>query len=302
VTALILPAALIASSALGQATAPKAFATAQQAADAMVKAAAAGDVKALQAILGPEGNGIIPSGDPVRDKQDLARFTERASQKMTVSSDPNNPNSLILVIGADDWPSPFPIVKGPDGKWRFDAAQGKVEILARRIGSNELDTILLLRGYVEAQEEYAADLHDGAKIRQYAQKLISSPGKQDGLYWKNADGTHGGPAGEGVAHAIAEGYTDKSQPYNGYYFRTLTAQGPSARLGERNYIYKGMMIGGFAAVAWPANYGVTGIQTFQVNNDGLVYQKDLGPDTAKLAAAIMAFEPDKTWLVTEDEP
>ncbi|HEY7369506.1 MAG TPA: DUF2950 domain-containing protein [Thermoanaerobaculia bacterium] len=302
VTALSLSAALIASGALGQAAAPKAFATAQQAADALVKAAGAGDLKALQAIFGPGSKDIIPSGDPVQDKQDLARFAERARQKMTVSSDPNNASNLILVVGADDWPMPVPIVKGQDGKWRFDAAQGSEEILARRIGSNELDAILLLRGYVEAQHEYASELRDGATMRQYAQKFISTPGKQDGLSWKLPDGTHAGPAGDAVARALAEGYTDKSQPFNGYHFRILTAQGPSARLGQRNYIFKGMMIGGFAAVAWPANYGVSGIQTFLVNHDGLVYQKDLGPETATLAAAITTFDPDKTWLVTEDEP
>jgi hypothetical protein len=302
VIALGILTGTLAAGAASPPAGPKAFDTAEQAAHALVKAAGAGDVKALQAIFGPEGKDILPSGDPVEDKNDLMQFAERARQKMTVSSDPDAPNNLILVVGADDWPMPVPIVKGQDGKWRFDAAQGEDEILARRIGGNELDTILLLRGYVEAQEEYASEIRDGKTMRQYAQKFVSSPGRQDGLSWKLPDGTPAGPAGDLIAQALAEGYTDKSQPYNGYHFRILTSQGPSAHLGERNYIFKGMMIGGFAAVAWPANYGVTGIQTFLVNHEGLVYQKDLGPDTAKIASAITRFDPDETWLVTEDEP
>lgn len=297
----ILAIAAVALGAASPAGAPKAFDTARQAAEALVKAAGANDVPGIQAIFGKTDRPLIPSGDAVQDKNDLAAFAERAREKMTVASDPLDSNQMIVTVGHDDWPLPVPIVK-QGNKWVFDADQGREEVRARRIGRNELDAIQLLRGYVEAQEDYAAELHDGAKIRQYAQKLISSPGKQDGLSWKNADGTHGGPAGEAVARALAEGYTDRSRPFNGYYFRVLTAQGPSANLGERSYIYKGMMIGGFAAVAWPANYGNSGIQTFQVSHEGLVYQKDLGPETATLAAAIQRFDPDKTWLVTLDEP
>jgi hypothetical protein len=195
---------------------------------------------------------------------------------------------------------PVPLVKR-GGKWQFDAAQGKEEILARRIGNNELEAIALLRGYVEAQEEYASEKRDGSPMLQYAQKWISTPGKQDGLSWRNPDGTPGGPVGDEIAELLARGYTDKAAPINGYHFRTLTAQGPAAPLGARNYIVNGMMIGGFAAIAWPANYGVTGVQTFQVNNDGLVYQKDLGPETGKVAPTIKRYNPDKTWIVTEDE-
>ena len=206
-----------------------------------------------------------------------------------------------VIVGPGDWPLPVPIVQ-TQGKWRFDVKAGRREILARRIGGNELDAIELLRGYVEAQFDYVTEEHDPSGIRQYAQKFLSTSGKRDGLSWFGADGTPAGPFGEGIAKALAEGYTDKTKPYNGYYFRILTSQGPAARLGARDYVVKGMMIGGFAAMAWPANYGVTGIQTFQVNNDGVVYQKDLGPDTEKLAAGIKAFNPDKTWLVTEDAP
>jgi hypothetical protein len=283
------------------APAPKAFDTPQQAADAAVKAAAENDVPALEALFGAEGKFIVPSGDPVRDKNDLANFTEKAHQKLEISFDEGDPKRAVLVVGEDEWPMPVPIVE-KGGQWRFDAKQGKEEILARRIGGNELDAIALLRGYVEAQEDYAAELHDGATMHQYAQRAISTPGKRDGLSWKNEDGSIGGPIGELVAKALAAGYTNKSEPYNGYYFRTLTAQGPDAPLGARNYIVKGMMIGGFAAIAWPAKYGVTGVQTFQVNNDGDVYQKDLGPETGRIAPTIKAYNPDKTWLVTEDEP
>jgi hypothetical protein len=296
-TAIALPAPDPAPAA----AAPRAFDTPQQAADAAVKAAADNDVPALQALFGPDGKDIVPSGDPVKDKNDLARFAEDAKQKLQITYDDDNPKRAVLVVGDDEWPMPVPLVE-TNGKWRFDAKQGKEEILARRIGGNELDAIALLRGYVEAQEDYSEELHDGATMNQYAQKAISTPGKHDGLSWKNDDGSIGGPIGDEVAKALAAGYTNKAEPYNGYYFRTLTAQGPDAPLGAREYIIKGMMIGGFAAIAWPVKYGVTGIQTFQVNNDGLVYQKDLGPETDKLAPMIKRYNPDKTWLVTEDEP
>jgi hypothetical protein len=302
--ALLLPLAVIAQSAAAPAkptAGPLAFDTPQQAADAAVKAAEANDIPAMEALFGPDGKQIVPSGDPVRDKSDLARFAEKAHQKLDISFDVDDPKRAVLVVGDDEWPMPVPLVE-KGGKWRFDARQGKEEILARRIGGNELDAIALLRGYVEAQEDYAAELHDGATMHQYAQKAISTPGKQDGLSWKNEDGSWGGPIGDEVAKALAAGYTSRLEPYNGYYFRTLTAQGPEAPLGARDYVVKGMMIGGFAAIAWPVTYGVTGVQTFQVNNDGLVYQKDLGPDTGKIAPTIKRYNPDKTWLVTEDEP
>jgi hypothetical protein len=279
---------------------PMTFSTPQQAADALVKAARADDVAAILGIFGPDGKDIVSSGDPVADRNNLSEFVKKAGQKMNVSYDLGDPKRAVLEVGDDDWPLPVPLVER-DGRWLFDAKEGREEILARRIGGNELDAISLLRGYVEAQKEYASEQHDGSGMNQYAQKWISSPGKHDGLSWKNADGTTGGPIGEEIAKILAEGYTKKADPVNGYYFRTLTSQGPSARLGARNYIVDGMMIGGFAAIAWPANYGVTGVQTFMVNNDGDVYQKDLGPDTGKIAPEIKAFNPDEGWTVTEDE-
>ncbi len=278
---------------------PLAFDTPQQAADALVQAAEAGDVPALLRIFGPEGRDVVSSGDPVRDKNDIAEFAAKARQKMTVSFDVDDPQRAALIVGDGDWPMPVPLVQ-KDGKWRFNARDGKREILARRIGGNELNAISLLRGYVEAQKEYALELHDGSPMLQYAQKWLSTPGKQDGLSWYDADGKPAGPIGDEIGKLLAAGYTNKAEPVNGYYFRTLTGQGPAARLGARNYIVKGMMIGGFAAIAWPAHYGVTGVQTFQVNNDGVVYQKDLGAGTAKIAPGIKRFNPDKGWTVTED--
>ncbi len=276
-----------------------AYDTPKQAADAIIAAAAKGDTKTLIAILGPGSEKLVDSGDAVRDKQDLTHFAERAKEKTSIEYDVADPDVAILVVGKEDWPTPIPIVKS-GGKWRFDAKSGAREILARRIGGNELDAIAFLRGYVEAQQEYALTEHDGSGMLQYAQKTLSSPGKQDGLCWKNADGTFGGPMGDEVAAAVAEGYTDRTKPYNGYFFRILTAQGPAAKKGTRTYVWRGAMIGGFAMIAWPATYDATGIQTFIVNQDGIVYQKDLGPGTAKLAPAITAYDPDKTWTITQD--
>ncbi len=295
--------ALFAALSIRGAEAPatqKAFDTPRQAADALIAAAKAGDVPAILAIFGPEGKDIVSSGDAVSDKDDLSEFVKKANEKTDISYDLGDPRRAILVVGSDDWPLPVPIVER-NGKWRFDAKEGRLEILARRIGGNELDAIALLRGYVESQMEYASELHDGSEVRQYAQKWLSTPGKHDGLSWYDADRKPAGPMGDEIAEALAAGYTDKSKPYNGYHFRTLTAQGPSAPLGARNYIVNGMMIGGFAAIAWPAQYGVTGVQTFQVSYDGIVYQKDLGPETSTLAPAIKAYNPDKTWTITQDE-
>ena len=279
---------------------PRTFDTPRQAADALAQAAQADDVAAIVAIFGPDGKDIVPSGDPVQDKNDIERFAERAKENLEITFAPGNPNRAVLVVGEDEWPMPVPVVKR-GGKWQFDPKQGKEEILTRRIGNNELEAIALLRGYVEAQEDYASEKHDGSPMLQYAQKWVSSPGKQDGLSWKNPDGTPGGPVGDEIAELLAKGYTDKAAPINGYYFRTLTGQGPAAPTGSRDYIINGMMIGGFAAIAWPANYGVTGVQTFQVNYDGVVFQKDLGPETAKIAPTIKRYNPDETWLATEDE-
>jgi hypothetical protein len=276
------------------------FDTAQQAADTMIAAVKSDDVTALLAIFGPDGKDFVSTGDDVQDKNSRAAFAAMAQRKMHVDVDPTNPNRATLYVGDEDWPTPVPIVK-QGGKWHFDSKAGRTEILDRRIGSNELDAIVICRGYAEAQKQYASEIHDDSGVNQYAQRIISTSGKHDGLAWRNPDGSEGGPVGEAVAKAIEEGYTNKSEPYHGYHFKTLKGQGPAAPLGKLDYVVKGDMIGGFALVAWPAEYRVTGVQTFIVSYDGVVYQKDLGPDTVNIAATMERYNPDKTWRRTDDE-
>jgi len=280
--------------------AQKAFATPKEAADALIQAAGVFDVPALLEILGPDGKDLVVSEDTVQDKNRALKFAERAKEKQQVTTDPKNKSLATLTVGSDDWPLPIPIIK-KSGKWYFDSKGAHDEILRRRIGSNELDAITVCRGYVEAQEAYARQVHDDSGVNQYAQRIISTPGKHDGLAWQNPDGTWGGPVGEAVAKAIAQGYSSRTEPFRGYYFKVLKGQGPSARLGQLDYVINGVMIGGFALVAWPADYRVTGVQTFIVSYDGVVYQKDLGPDSAKIAAAMERYDPDKTWHETDDD-
>ena len=310
----VLAATLICSFALVSAAGPqsnqpaaaaqpaqKTFATAKDAAAALIKAAGDYDVAALKEILGPAGEDLVSTEDPVQDKNRSVAFAELAKEKLSVSTDRSNPNRATIVVGNEEWPLPIPIVKKA-GKWFFDVKAGHDEVLYRRIGTNELNAIEVCRGYVEAQKAYASKIHDDSGIHQYAQRLISTPGKQDGLYWENPDGTPGGPIGKGVAKAIEEGYSlAMGSPYSGYYFKVLKGQGPAAPLGELDYMIKGMMIGGFALIAAPAEYRVTGVQTFIVSYDGIVYQKDLGPDTLNIAKKIERYNPDKTWKPTKDE-
>ena len=277
----------------------KTFATPKEAADALVQAAGSFDVSALEQILGPSGEDLISSEDPVRDKNIAVTFAAKAHEKNSVVIDPKNPDRATLVVGNDDWPLPIPIVKR-DGGWFFDTKAGRQEILYRRIGSNELDAIEICRGYVEAQHEYASEKHDGSKVNQYAQRIISTSGKHDGLVWRNPDGTLGGPISEGIADALAEGYTDRSKPYHGYFFKILKGQGLAAPLGRLDFVIKGAMIGGFGLVAAPADYRVTGVKTFIVSYEGIVYQKDLGPDTLKIFKEMELYNPDKSWKPTDD--
>jgi hypothetical protein len=283
-----------------QQAAQKGFDTAQQATDALIQAAEAFDVAALKEILGPGSDDLVASEDAVQDKNRAAEFATKAKEKHSVEADAKNPNSATLLIGNEDWPLPIPIVKR-NGKWYFDTKAGREEILLRRIGANELDVIEICLGYVDAQKEYAEQKHDGSTVNQFAQRIISTPGKQDGLAWKNPDGTWGGPVGEGVAEALDQGYSDKAKPYHGYYFKVLKGQGPAAPLGEIDFMVGGAMIGGFALAAAPAEYGVTGVQTFIISHNGIVYQKDLGPDTLKEFKNMERYNPDKTWQATEDE-
>ena len=275
------------------------FATAQEAADALVKAAGDFDTAALTKILGADGEDLVASEDQVQDKNLAVEFAERAKRKNTVVTDPKDPNRATLVVGNADWPMPIPIVK-KNGRWSFDTKAGRQEMLYRRIGSNELDAIQICRGYVDAQEEYALTKHDGSAVNQYAQRVISTPGKHDGLVWKEPDGTLGGPIAEGIADAIQQGYTDKGKPYHGYYFKILKGQGPAAPLGQMDFVVEGAMIGGFALAAAPADYRVTGVKTFIVSYEGVVYQKDLGPDTLKVFQTMELYNPDKTWQPTND--
>ena len=278
----------------------KVFDTPQQAADALVQAAEAFDVSALKEILGPGSDDLVSSEDAVQDKNRATEFVAKAKEKLAVEVDPKNPNSATLSIGSDDWPLPIPLVKR-NGKWSFDAKAGREVILLRRIGANELDALEICRGFVEAQHEYAAEKHDDAKVNQYAQKIISTPGKKDGLAWQNPDGTWGGPVGEEIAKALEQGYSDKAQPFRGYYFKVLKGQGPAAPMGQMDFVVGGAMIGGFALAAAPAEYKVTGVQTFMVSHAGIVYEKDLGPETLKEFQKMERFDPDKTWKATDDQ-
>jgi hypothetical protein len=276
------------------------FATPQEAAAALIKAAVDYDLPALKALFGPDGEDLVSTPDPVHDKNQIAAFAQEAQKKNSVEIDPKKPDRATLVVGEEDWPLPIPLAK--KGKeWHFDAKAGGEEILYRRIGANELDAIQICRGYVEAQEEYASTIHDDSGINQYAQRILSTPGKQDGLAWRNPDGSAGGPVGEGAAKAIEEGYTKKNEPYHGYYFRVLKGQGPAAPLGQLDYTIEGVMIGGFALAAWPAEYRVTGVQTFIVSYNGIVYQKNIGPETTKIASEMDRYNPDQTWHRTDDE-
>jgi hypothetical protein len=287
-----------------QATTPsqptqKAFATPKEAVEALIQATENFDVPALKEILGPDGEDLVSSEDPVQDKNNAIAFAVRAREKNDVAIDPKNSKRAIISVGNEDWPLPIPLVNKA-GKWIFDTKAGRQEVLFRRIGSNELDAIQICRGYVEAQHEYALEKHDNAEVNQYAQRIISTPGKHDGLAWRNPDGSMGGPVGEGIAKALDQGYTSKSQAYHGYYFKILKGQGPAARLGQIDFVVNGAMIGGFALAAAPAEYRVTGVKTFLVSYDGVVYQKDLGPDTLKIFKDMELYNPDKTWARTDD--
>jgi hypothetical protein len=276
------------------------FGTPKQAAEALIQAAETFDVPTLTEILGPDGRDLISSADPVRDKSIAAEFAAKAHEKNAITIDPKNPKRAVLSVGNDDWPLPIPLVAAK-GKWHFDTRAGHDEILFRRVGENELNAITICRGFVEAQLAYAEQIHDNSGVNQYAQKIISTPGKQDGLAWQNPDGTWGGPVGEGAAKALAEGYGDKAKPFHGYYFKVLKGQGPGASLGQLDYVIGGAMIGGFALAAVPAEYRVTGVKTFIVSYDGKVYEKDLGPDSLNVVKAMDRYNPDKTWKITETD-
>ena len=278
---------------------PRTFATPQEAAQALVDAAEKNDTAALLQLFGPAGKDVVESGDPAEDANARAEFASRAHEELSIEPEPGNPDRATIVTGANHWPLPIPLVR-QDGQWHFDVAQGRTEILARRIGRHELTAIDVCRAYVEAQMEYAANDREGDGVLKYAQRISSSPGKNDGLYREGrTDNLVPKAFADAAAAMFAEG--KKPVPYHGYYFHILKAQGPDAPGGASSYVVNGRMFGGFAMVAYPAQYGVSGIKTFIVNHLGVVYEKDLGPQTATLARQMKAFNPDKTWKAIQGE-
>jgi DUF2950 family protein len=276
------------------------FATPEQAAEALVNAAEKFDVDSLVKLVGRDGEDVVLTGEFAQDRERALEFAAQARKKMHIAMLPNVGNRAFLLVGDDDWPFALPIVKHGD-RWSFDAAAGREELFNRRIGDNELDAIAICRGYVEAQYDYAYRKRSGYEPSQYAQRVIASPGKQDGLAWQKADGTWDGPVGEKVARALEQGYDLKAGPYHGYFFKVLKAQGPNAPLGAMDFVVKGIMIGGFALVAAPAEYGETGFKTFMVGETGVVYQKDMGPATLEIFQKMDRFDPDKSWTPVEED-
>lgn len=278
-------------------SAQQAFNTPDEAASALVEAAKTGDRKAVVTVLGPDGGDIVSSGDEVADIATRQKFIAAYEAKHQIAMEGDN--KAVLVIGPEDFPVPIPLVR-KDGRWHFDTVAGRQEILARRIGKNELDAIQSSLAYVDAQDEYAD--RSGAGVNVYAQRIISQPGKKDGLYWPASQGEEASPIGELVAQATAQGYRvgGGRTPFNGYYFKILTKQGSAAPGGELDYIIGGKMIGGFALVAYPAEYQNSGVMTFIVSHSGEVFQKDLGPDTARFAERMSSYNPDKSWQRVSD--
>ena len=280
------------------------FASPEDAVKAMIDAMKAGDKAQLSSIFGPGSESVISSGDDVVDKAERERFLKNYEEKNSLEK--KGDDQVILQVGKDDWPLPIPVRK-TGSAWSFDVKAGKEEILNRRIGRNELNVIDILEIYVAAQREYAAKDRDGDGVYPYAQKFRSTPGKKDGLYWEAGEGEEQSPFGPLAAEAAREGYakkpgSGKPVPFHGYLFRILSAQGKNAPGGRYSYLVKGKMLLGFAMVAYPANYGVSGIMTFLVNQEGVVYQKDLGRNTARKAVAMKEYDPDPTWKKVEAGP
>jgi hypothetical protein len=278
----------------------RSFASSEEAAAALVAAVRAHDRQAVVAILGAGSDQWITSGDANADRAAGERFVKQFDEKHTIV--PDGDTRATLAVGADDWPFAFPLVRSGE-RWRFDTEAGKNEMLARRIGENELSVINVMLAIVDAEREYASADRNKDGVREYASKFKSSPGKRDGLYWPTAEGETPSPLGPLVVQAASEGYAakdgnDDARTYHGYHFRLLTGQGSHAKGGAFDYIVKGHMIGGFAAIAYPARYDNSGVMTFIVNHDGVVYQRDLGPDTAAKARAITRFDPGPGWTET----
>ena len=291
-------AMLLVISTLGfaQSSNEKTFASPGDAVLALYNAAKSNDTQAMNAIFGSNAQMILNTGDAVADKNAIANFVRRYDQVHRVVVEPDG--TVTLYVGAENWPSPIPIVKNSSGKWYFDTDAGMKEILYRRVGTDENDAIDTLHTLVEAQREYASQARDGGKTKQYALKFVSTAGEQDGLYWKTDDNQPPSPIGPLIADASNQGYTveqGKVTPFHGYYFRMLTKQGPAAKGGAREYVANGQLTKGFGFVAYPSDYRNSGVMTFVVNQEGVVYQKDMGPDTEKLGASMTEYNPNSSW-------
>lgn len=287
---------MLALSSLAQAQ--QRFKTPEEAVQALVQAARSGDSKSVVSILGPGSQELVSSGDPVEDAEIRKEYLAAYDAGHRIVSEPGKPT--VLVIGPDNWPFPIPMVQR-DGQWIFDVPAGREEVLARRIGRNELSTMKALLAYWDAQQDYADMNKSKSGQAVYAQRIVSSPGKKDGLYWPTSGNEPPSPLGEAVADATQRGYRPGAgEPYHGYRFKILLRQGPTAPGGAVDYIVKGDMIGGFAAVAYPAEYGNSGIMTFIINHEGDIYEKDLGEGTARIASQMTSFNPDHTWRKVVD--
>jgi len=288
-------------SALAADAKQKSFKSPEEAVRALVGAVKGNDTKELLTILGPAGKELILSGDEVADRAGRDRFVKAYEETNKLVRE--NDMKVILHVGNEEWPFPLPVVKKGEN-WFVDTKAGKEEILNRRIGRNELNAIQVCLAYVDAQREYIMEDRDENKLLEYAQKFMSDKGQKNGLYWEAKEGEEQSPLGPSIAKAAVEGYAGKSpfgkrNPYHGYYYKILKAQGKNTPGGEYDYLVDGKMIGGFALVAYPAEYGNLGIMTFIVNQDGVVYQKNLGKDTVKIATAMKKFDPDKSWKKVE---
>jgi hypothetical protein len=288
-----------ASIALAAEAKQKIYATPEEAVKELIASMKSGDVKAMMAVLGQGSKNIVQSGDAVADKAGRERFVKSYEEANLLEK--SGDSKVVLSTGKDNWPFPIPIVKDAAG-WRFDAKQGGEEILNRRIGRNELSAIQAVQAYVDAQREYYLSNPQRDKLLHYAQRIVSTPGKRDGLYFPTKAGERPSPLGPGFDRAKAQGYekakdaaAGKPVPYHGYFYRILNRQGPDAPGGAYDYVAQGKMIGGFALVAWPASYGNSGVMTFIANHEGVVYEKDLGPDTPAAVKKITRFNPDKSW-------
>jgi Protein of unknown function (DUF2950) len=295
-SATILTLVITASSSFAQNGNEKTFASPGAAVLAVYNAAKSDDSQALATIFGSNSNNILHTGDEVADKNMLANFVRRYDQMHRVVMELDQ--TVTLYIGAENWPLPIPLVKNAGGAWYFDTEAGKKEILYRRVGTNENDAIDILYSLVDAQREYASEPRDGDKTAHYAAKFLSDDGKQNGLYWKTSDNETPSPIGPLLVSAAGQGYNlqqGQQTPYHGFYYRILTQQGAAAKGGARDYMVNGQLTRGFAFVAYPAEYRNSGVMTFIVNQDGIVYEKDLGVDTVKAAGAMTEYNPDSTW-------